>query len=180
MKNNIDIDISPPIPDLPKFWFSSYGPKCYRPIKLQNSLKCNISRKKWMMKFIFGTQINIEVFYKLILSFWVYVARHAQSIQYKKFAYLCDISGKALGCSWFFCLQLNAKVFYKLIVSLWVCVDRNVQPTQNDKFEISLQYSELSIKRTLFLPKESVRFIETSIKIHILAKNGNETTYCHR
>ena len=29
-------------------------------------------------------QINIEVFYKLILSFWVCVARHAQSIQNNK------------------------------------------------------------------------------------------------
>ena len=30
-------------------------------VKLQNSLKFNISRKKLMMKFIFGMQINIEV-----------------------------------------------------------------------------------------------------------------------
>ena len=29
-----------------KFWFSSYGPKCCQPIKLQDSLKCNISKKK--------------------------------------------------------------------------------------------------------------------------------------
>ena len=34
--------------------FSSYGPKFCRPIKLQDSLKCNISRKEGMMKFIFG------------------------------------------------------------------------------------------------------------------------------
>ena len=45
-----------------------------------------------MVKFIFGTHINIEIFYKLILSFWVYIARHAQSPQNKKFAYLCNIS----------------------------------------------------------------------------------------
>ena len=31
--------------------------------------------------FIFGMQINIEVFYKLMLSFWVFVTRHAQSTQ---------------------------------------------------------------------------------------------------
>ena len=42
--------------------------------------------------FNFGTYINIEVFYKLILSFWVYTARHAQSTQNKMFAYLCNIS----------------------------------------------------------------------------------------
>ena len=36
-----------------------------------------------MMEFIFGMLIKIKVFYKLIVSFWVYVARHAQSIQNK-------------------------------------------------------------------------------------------------
>ena len=46
------------------------------------------------MKFIFGMQINIEVFFKLILSFSVCIARHAQSTQSKKFAYLCSISRK--------------------------------------------------------------------------------------
>ena len=39
-----------------------------------------------MMKFIFGMQINIEVVCKLILSFWVCVARHAQSTQNNMFA----------------------------------------------------------------------------------------------
>ena len=53
-----------------------------QPIKLQNSLKCNISRIKWMIKFIFGMQINIEVFYRLILSFWVCATRHSQSTRY--------------------------------------------------------------------------------------------------
>ena len=45
-----------------------------------------------MMKFVFGMQINIEVFYKLILSFWVCPTRLAQSTQNKNFAYLCNIS----------------------------------------------------------------------------------------
>ena len=86
MKNIIFIVISPQIPYLAKFWFLSYGPKCCWPIKLQDSLKCSISRKKWMMKFIFGMQINIEVVCKLILLFWVCVARHAQSTQNNMFA----------------------------------------------------------------------------------------------
>ena len=42
-------------------------------------LKYNISRKTWMMNSIFRVEINIKVFYKLILSFWVCVTRHAQS-----------------------------------------------------------------------------------------------------
>ena len=75
MKTNIVIDISPPIPYVAKCWFSSYGPKCGWPIKLQVSVKCNISRKKGMMKRIYGMQKNLEVFYRLIVS--LMVARHA-------------------------------------------------------------------------------------------------------
>ena len=96
METNIVADVSPPIPYLEKFWFSSNEPKCCQPIKLQVPLRCNISRKKGMMKFIFRMQINMEVFYKLILSFWVSVS---------KFAYLCNISRKAWvmdgGWRWF-------------------------------------------------------------------------------
>ena len=60
--------------------------KCSQPIKLQDSLKCNIARKKWIMKFISDMEINIEVFYKLILAFWVCLGRHAQCNQGSKFA----------------------------------------------------------------------------------------------
>ena len=84
MKTNIAIDVSPQVPYLAKSWLS-YRPKCRQPIKLQDSLKCHISRKKWRIKFIFGMQINIEVFYKLIPSFWVCVARYAQSAPNEKF-----------------------------------------------------------------------------------------------
>ena len=113
MKTNIFIDFSPPIPYLDKFWLSSRGPKCCRPIKLQDYIKCNISRKKGMMKCIFGVQINIKVFYKLILSFWVCVARLVQSIQNKKFAYLCNISRKTWAMKLPFCLQIN-KIFLQV------------------------------------------------------------------
>ena len=37
------------------------------------------------MKFIFGMKINMDIIYKLILSLWVCVARHAQSTQSNKF-----------------------------------------------------------------------------------------------
>ena len=104
-----------------------YGPKCCQPIKLQDSLKCNISRKEWMIKFIFGVQINIEVFCKLILSFLVCATRHAKFTQNKKFAYLYNISRIPEELKLIFCLQIKAKVFYKLIVSLWVCIARHAQ-----------------------------------------------------
>ena len=41
-------------------------------------LKCNILRKKWVIKLVFCIQININVFYKLILPFLVYVVMHIQ------------------------------------------------------------------------------------------------------
>ena len=84
-----------------------------------------------MINFIFGMQMNIEVFYNLILKFWLIIIRYAQSTQ-NKFAYLCSISRKAWVKKlifFFFCLQINTKNFYRLIVSLQVC-----------KFTISLQY----------------------------------------
>ena len=119
MKTNIVIDVSPPILYLVKFWVSSYGAKCCQPIKLQDSLRCNILRKKWMMKCIFGMQINIEVFYNLILSFWVCVTRHSQSTQ-NKFAYLCNISSKAWEMKLIFCLQINTSFLQVDSVTLGV------------------------------------------------------------
>ena len=90
------------------------------------------------MQFIFGMQLNIEVFYKFILSFWVCVTRHAQSTQNKKFAYLCNISRKAWVVKLIFCLQINSKLFYKMIVSLWICLVMHALSTQNNKFTIFL------------------------------------------
>ena len=109
---------------------------CCQPIKLQDSLKYNISRNKWIKEFVFCMEINIKVLYKLILTFWVCATRHAQSTQ-NKFAYLCNISSEAWGMKLIFCLQINTKIFYKLILSLWPCVARHVQSTQNNKFTIS-------------------------------------------
>ena len=96
------IDISPPTPYLENFWFLSYGAKRCWQIKFQQSFKCNISRKQWMMNFIFGMQIDIKVLHKLILSSWVCIARYAQSTLNEKFAYFCIISRKMWGWSWFF------------------------------------------------------------------------------
>ena len=43
-------------------------------------MKDNISRKKLMMKFMFGIPRNIKVLCKLIVLFWVCVARHAYKV----------------------------------------------------------------------------------------------------
>ena len=34
-----------------------------------------------MMKFVFGMQIPIKVFHMLLLSFWLFVARHAHKFE---------------------------------------------------------------------------------------------------
>ena len=152
MKTSIVIDNSPTY--LAQFWVSTYEPKCCRPTKLQDSLKCNIVRKKLIMKFIFCMQINIEFFSKMILSFWLSVTRHAQSTQ-NYFAYLCIISIKAWGMKLSFCLQINAKVFYKMVVSLWVLLARQTQSTKNNQFTISLQYLKENMKEEVdFLPAD--------------------------
>ena len=77
MKNHNDIYISLKTPYLATFWFSSYGPECCWPITLQDSLKCNISRKK---------RRNIKAFEKLMPSFLVAIVRYAKSTQNNKFA----------------------------------------------------------------------------------------------
>ena len=136
MKTNIVIEISPPIPYLAKFWFLSHWPKFCWKVKLQDSLTCNISRKKQMSS-------------KLKLSFWLCIARHDQSTQIKKFAYLCNISRKTWGKKLFLYLQINTKVFYKFIVSFWVCIAGHAQSTQNYEFAISLQYPKENLKDDL-------------------------------
>ena len=109
---------------MPKFWFSSYGQKCCWPVKLQDFLICNNSRKKSMMKFILGMQIEIKAFYKLILSLWVRLASHAQSTQNKICISLQTfqdvISRKTCVLNLIFCQQINMRSFYKLTVSLWM------------------------------------------------------------
>ena len=107
-----------------------------------------------MMKFIFCMQINIEVFRKMILSFWVSVSRHAQKTQ-NKFTYLCNIYAKARGMNFIFCLQINTQVFYKTIVSFWMYEARQTQSTKNNQFTILLQYLKENIKDEVdFLPAD--------------------------
>ena len=55
-------------------------------------------------------KLDIEVFCKVILVFWLSLTRHAQSTQ-NKFAYLCNISIKAWARKLIFCLKINPKSF---------------------------------------------------------------------
>ena len=133
METNVVVDISPLIS-----YMANSSCWCCQPTKLQDSLKFSVSRKKWIMKFVFCMQINIKVLYKLILSFWVCANRDAQSTENKKFAYLCNIFSKAWRVKLIFSLQTNTNFFYKLIVSPWACLNRHALSTQNNKYTISL------------------------------------------
>ena len=117
MKTSIVIDIAAPIPCLAKLWFSNYGPKCCQPIKLQDSLRCNISRKKWMMNYIFGKQTNLSS------TSWYYhivcVTRHAQSIQNNKFSIFLQYLKENVKDGVDFYIQISMKVSHKLVLWFW-------------------------------------------------------------
>ena len=103
-----------------------------------------------MMNFIFGMQINIEVFYKLILSFWLYITRHAQGTQNNKLAYLCIISRNWLYeiavWNWFFADKHKYFLQVDSTLWVWVYIAWHVQTTENIKFTISLQYFKENLK----------------------------------
>ena len=58
---------------------------------------CKISKNKWEIELTFGIEINIKVSYKLILSFLVGLARHAQSTQDNRFAISLQYLQKEVG-----------------------------------------------------------------------------------
>ena len=75
------------------------------------------------MKYIWGMQINIDVFYKFLPSFQVCIARLVCKISKvsKISFYIFAISPAKHGVKLRFGLQVKTKVFSKLIVSFWVC-----------------------------------------------------------
>ena len=147
MKTNIVIDTSPTIPYLAKFWVSSYEPKCCQPIKLHDYLKCNISRKKGMMNFIFGMQRNLNVFYKLILSFWMCVTRHAQSTQ-NKFVYLA-ISPERHGDEVDFLPADKHETSLQIDSMILMGMVKHSQSSQNNMFAMLLQYLKEEVRDEL-------------------------------
>ena len=118
---------------------------------MQDSLKCNIPRKKWISKFIFGMQLYIEVLYKLIASIfgcsWLGTPKAPKIRSSSIFAVSPEKRG---GMKLAFCLQINTKVFWKLIESFCVFVARHAQSTKNNKFAISLQYLKENMKDEIY------------------------------
>ena len=99
----------------------------------------------------------MEVFYKFILSFWVFVSRYAQSIQNIKF----EIS-----------LQYLKK---KFILSFYVRVARHAYITQNNKVAISLQYIQKKVNDNIdFLHVDKH---ESSPQINTMIFDGHGQTF---
>ena len=83
-------------------------------------------------------QRSSKILYKLILSFWVCAARHAQSTQNRKFAYLRNISRHGDEVALFFADKYESFLQNARII-LGMC-KQACQSTQNNNFAISLQY----------------------------------------
>ena len=122
---------------LAKFLFWSYCPKCCPPIRLQDSFKCEISRKKMRVQVDFWfPQFPTSGCYHFWLVWWgIPKVPKITSLQYP-----CNISRKSWGINMIFCIKIRIKVFYKLIVSSLLFRAIHAQSTQKIKFVIFLQY----------------------------------------
>ena len=109
-------------------------------------LQSSISRETWWMKLIFYQQISTKVYYKLIVSLWVYIARHAKSSENNKLAtsveYLKEKVKDVIG---FWPLDKHQRFFQVDSIILEVFVSRHTQITQNNRLDISLQYREKEV-----------------------------------
>ena len=114
-------------------------------------ISLHIYLKAWRMKFIFQLQINTEVFCKLIVSLWVCIARHTQSIQNNKFTISLQYLKETVRDEVDF-LPADKRWRFLQIVA------RHAQITQNNKFAISLQYLQKEVSDGVFF------FMQISIK----------------
>ena len=95
---------------------------------------------------IFCMKINIKVFYKLVVSFLLVIARHAQGAQNSRFVILLQYLKKEGRNEGDFYMQINFKLSYKLIPLILVSMIRPANITQNKKFAKSLQYLKKELK----------------------------------
>ena len=128
---------------------------------------CDIFRKTWGIKLIFYLQINMKVFYKLLISHWVSIPKHAQSTQNDKFAislqYLKKGVRDEVDCIF---MQISMEVTCKLILWFLMGMVRHFQSSQNSKFAMSLPYlkkREVTSVSWFFAAEINVKFQQTSI-----------------
>ena len=92
------------------------------------------------MKLFFCLQINTEVFYKVIVSLWVCIARNAQSTQNKFAISLQYLKENVKDEVDFLHADKHQRFLQIHTIILGVCVARHAQITKINKFAISLQY----------------------------------------
>ena len=120
-------------------WCSSPGmPKVPEITVLQ--YPCRTLRKGQRINLSFCMKISIKVFYKLIPSSLVVIARnYGQYIQNNKFELSLQIFKKEVRYKLdFFFTQISIKISYRLILSILMGMVTHVQSIQNIKFAKSL------------------------------------------
>ena len=99
-----------------------------------------------MMKFIFEIEINMEVFYMLMLSFWVCVTRHAQSTQNNQFAISLQYLKKDVSDELDFLHADKHKGLLQIDTMTLMEICRHYQKSQNNEFSMSLQYFKKEVR----------------------------------
>ena len=99
-----------------------------------------------MMKFIFDIEINMEVFYMLMLSFWVCVTRHAQSTQNNQFAISLQYLKKDVSDELDFLHADKHKGLLQIDTMTLMEICRHYQKSQNNEFSMSLQHFKKEVR----------------------------------
>ena len=98
------------------------------------------------MKFIFDIEINMEVFYMLMLSFCVCVTRHAQSTQNNQFAISLQYLKKDVSDELDFLHAYKHKGLLQIDTMTLMEICRHYQKSQNNEFSMSLQYFKKEVR----------------------------------
>ena len=98
------------------------------------------------MKFIFDIEINMEVFYMLMLSFCVCVTRHAQSTQNNQFAISLQYLKKDVSDELDFLHADKHKGLLQIDTMTLMEICRHYQKSQNNEFSMSLQYFKKEVR----------------------------------
>ena len=140
------------------------------------------------VKLIFCLQINTNVFYKLLLSLWVCLARHAQTTQNNKFAISLQYLKKELSDEVDFLHADKHESLLQIDSMILMGMVKHSQSSQNSKFAMSLQYLKKEVKDEVdFLHADKhqsflkVYFntlgIKVSYKVGIIIINGHDQTF---
>ena len=133
-------------------------------------------------------QINIKVFYKLILSFWVCAIRHAQITQNNKFPISLQYLKKELSDEVDFLHAGKHESLLQIDSMILMGMVKHSQSCQNSKFAMSLQYLKKEVKDEVdfshadkHLSFLKVCFntlgIKSSCKFDIIIINGHDQAF---